>query len=79
MLVKMTSLESQFNEIKVLEITLTLAKKAKALRLEYVKVRTGTDKIHKETKQFYLQAGRFIDGWKNTQKICKRRNRKRII
>ncbi len=70
MLAKMTSLESQFNEIKVLEINPDTCKKAKALRLEYVKVRTGTDKIHKETKQFYLQAGRFIDGWKNTQKFA---------
>jgi len=37
------------------------------LRLKYVKVRTGTADIHKTQKAFYLSAGRYVDGWKNTQ------------
>ena len=41
---------------------------AKALRLQYVKIRTGVDKIHKSQKAFYLSGGRFVDGWKNAHK-----------
>ena len=41
--------------------------KAKEVRLKLVKVRTGTALIHKQQKDFYLKAGRFIDGWKNAQ------------
>ena len=71
MLEKMQELESTYNEVqKKLEeqgVTLELTQEAKRLRLDYVKVRTGTAKIHKEQKAFYLAAGRFIDGWKNAQ------------
>ena len=68
MLDKMVELEKEFNEVAALDIndpkTAALAKK---VRLQYVKVRTGTAEIHKEIKAFYLMAGRFIDGWKNAQ------------
>jgi len=68
MLEKMESLESEFNDIIKLPIEdAETSAKAKALRLKYVKVRTGTAEIHKQQKAFYLSAGRFIDGWKNTQ------------
>ena len=67
MLIKMEELECEYNEILKLGITDETCAKAKELRLKLVKVRTGTAQIHKEQKQFYLQAGRFIDGWKNTQ------------
>jgi colicin import membrane protein len=66
MLDKMVELEQEYNEVIALPIE-EAAPKAKALRLKYVKVRTGTEKIHKEQKAFYLSAGRFVDGWKNTQ------------
>lgn len=68
MLEKMTELEAEFNEVSKLDIEDPLTyKRAKELRLKYVKVRTGTAEIHKEQKAFYLQAGRFVDGWKNAQ------------
>lgn len=68
MLDKMVELEKEYNEIVKLPIEdKTTSAKAKELRLKYVKVRTGTVAIHKEQKDFYLKAGRFIDGWKNTQ------------
>lgn len=68
MLEKMESLEGEFNKIVKLPIEdAETSAKAKELRLKYVKVRTGTADIHKEQKSFYLSAGRFIDGWKNTQ------------
>jgi hypothetical protein len=68
MLDKMVELEEEFNEIiKLPKDDLETSKKAKELRLKYVKVRTGTASIHKEQKAFYLQAGRFVDGWKNAQ------------
>lgn len=67
MLDKMVELENEYNEIAENEISQNLCSRAKELRLKYVKVRTGTAEIHKELKQFYLQGGRFVDGWKNAQ------------
>lgn len=68
MLDKMVELEKEYNEIITLPIEdAQTSSKAKVLRLKYVKVRTGTDKIHKDQKAFYLSAGRFVDGWKNAQ------------
>lgn len=68
MLDKMVELEDEYNKILKLSIDdVETSEKAKELRLKYVKVRTGTALIHKEQKSFYLQAGRFVDGWKNAQ------------
>ncbi len=67
MLNKMVDLEKEYNEIPKDEINESVCDRAKELRLKYVKVRTGTAEIHKELKQFYLQGGRFVDGWKNAQ------------
>lgn len=67
MLDKMVELEREYNKVVNLDITPETCKKAKELRLQYVKVRTGTAKIHKDLKRFYLQGGRFVDGWKNAQ------------
>ena len=54
MLDKMEALEDEFNEVVSLPIDEpTTTEKAKELRLKYVKVRTGTAKIHSEQK--YLQ------------------------
>jgi len=68
MLDKMVELEKEYNEIVLLpkEDAETI-KKAKDLRLRYVKVRTGTAEIHKTQKAFYLNGGRYVDGWKNAQ------------
>jgi hypothetical protein len=67
MLEKMVELEKEYNEIVQLPVDKETCAKAKALRLKYVKVRTGTAEIHKQQKAFYLAAGRYIDGWKNAQ------------
>jgi hypothetical protein len=68
MLDKMVELEREYNEVIKLPVEdAETAVKAKELRLQYVKVRTGTEKIHKEQKAFYLAGGRFVDGWKNAQ------------
>jgi len=67
MLDKMVELENEYNSIIKLEITPETVTAASELLNKYVKVRTGTDKIHKELKRFYLQGGRFVDGWKNAQ------------
>lgn len=68
MLDKMVELENEFNQIISLPIEdPETTKKAKELRLKYVKVRTGTADIHKAQKAFYLNGGRFVDGWKNAQ------------
>jgi hypothetical protein len=67
MLDSMIALEKEYNEVVKLEISKEATTKAKELRLKYVKIRTGTAEIHKELKHFYLQGGRFVDGWKNAQ------------
>ncbi len=67
MLDEMVSLEKEYNEIAKLDMSRETCAKAKELRLKYVYVRTGTDKIHKELKRFYLDGGRFVDGWKTAQ------------
>ena len=67
MLVKMADLEKEYNKVIKLEVTEETCDKAKELRLQYVKVRTGTAAIHKDAKAFYLAGGRFVDGWKNAQ------------
>ena len=68
MLDKMIELEKEYNEVIKLPIEdPATAKKAKEVRLKYVKVRTGTADIHKQQKAFYLAGGRFVDGWKNAQ------------
>jgi len=68
MLAKMTELENEYNTILGLNIEEPqTAKLAKDLRLKYVKVRTGTAEIHKVQKAYFLNGGRFVDGWKNAQ------------
>ena len=68
MLNKMVELEQEFNVIVQMPIENNeTSKKAKELRLRYVKLRTATADIHKQQKSFYLNGGRFVDGWKNAQ------------
>lgn len=68
MLNRMVELEKEYNEIIQLPVEdSATARKAKELRMKYVKVRTGTADIHKTQKAFYLAGGRFVDGWKNAQ------------
>jgi len=70
MLAKMRELEKEFNHILKLPINPETCQMAKDLRIAYVKTRTGTDKIHKELKAFYLSGGRFVDAFKNTQSFA---------
>lgn len=68
MLDRMVELEKEYNAVIQLPIEdPATTRKAKELRLKYVKVRTGTAEIHKAQKAFYLAGGRFVDGWKNAQ------------
>jgi hypothetical protein len=67
MLSKMSELENEYNDILKNEINPETCQRAKDLRWSYVKIRTGTDEIHKKAKEFYLNGGRFVDGWKNAQ------------
>ena len=69
MLDKMVVLEKEYNEVIALDLNPTTIQKARELRLKYVKVRTGTDEIHKKAKAYYLAGGRFVDAWKNAQKF----------
>lgn len=67
MLDAMVELENEANEVKSREINEITCKMAKEVRLKYVKIRTETAKIHKASKAFYLNGGRFVDAWKNAQ------------
>lgn len=62
---RMTELEENYNSIVGKDITPSLTKEAKSLRLKYRDIRTSVDATHKKEKAFYLSGGRFIDGWKN--------------
>ena len=67
----LSEFEEKFSEImeeKASGITDVLTKKAKRLRLDIRKVRTGTEKIRKEQKEEYLRAGKAIDGVSNILK-----------
>lgn len=70
MMAKMEEFEEEYNHIASLPVAPETCALAKELRLKYVKVRTGTDAIHKELKQFYLLGGRFVDGWRNAQRMA---------
>lgn len=78
MLEKMEQLEVQYNEVMKQNIEPETIQMAKDLRLAYVKVRTGTATIHKELKAFYLQGGRFVDGWKNAQAMASQGNEEKL-
>ncbi len=78
MLDRMESLEVQLNEVLAREIEPETIQMAHDLRLAYVKVRTGTDAIHKELKAFYLQGGRFVDGWRNAQRMASQGNEEKL-
>ena len=68
MLDKMVELENEYNEVVKMPLDdEETSKAARQLRLKYVKVRTGTLEIHKQQKAFFLNGGRFVDGWKNAQ------------
>jgi len=67
MLDKMVELENEFNDVMARKIDPETIDMATELLNKYVKVRTGTAEIHKGLKRFYLQGGRFVDGWKNAQ------------
>jgi len=66
MLDKLKELEDEYNKVVSQSITPALCVEAKALRLKLVKVRTGTDAIHKKAKAYYLAGGRAVDGLKST-------------
>ncbi len=78
MLDKMTDLEVQFNEVIKRPIEPETMQMAKDLRLAYRDVRMGTFNIHKDLKAFYLQGGRFVDGWKNAQLMASEGNEARL-
>ena len=67
MLEKMVELEKEYNEVIKLPIDEEATKKARELRLKFVKVRSGTKEIHEKAKAYYLAGGRFVDAWKNAQ------------
>ena len=69
MLDKMVELEKEYNRVTGFLISPEVVQMAKELRLKYVKVRTGTDEIHKTAKAYYLAGGRFVDAWRNAQKF----------
>jgi hypothetical protein len=64
---KMKEFIPEFERLDGEEMSEEKCRDAKALRLKFVKVRTGTAAIHKEQKADYLRAGKYCDAWKNAQ------------
>ena len=61
------ALNKEFQEVIAKEINEETVKEAKTLRLQYVKLRTGTAAIHKTEKNAFLNGGRFVDSCKSVQ------------
>ena len=71
MVKKFTELEDGFNAImKVKEVDPKLVAQARALRLVYQKIRTGTDALHKAKKANLLIETRALDGLRNIVKYA---------
>ncbi len=79
MLEKMEALEKEANVVLTKPIEEADARLAREIRLKFVKVRTGTAKIHKELKSEYLAKGRFVDGWKNAQLAASTKIEERLM
>ena len=79
MLNKMKDMEIECNEIIKLPLDdPQTSLKARELRLRVLKVRTGTAKIHKEEKAYYIAGGKLVDAWKNTQHAASLNIEKRL-
>lgn len=68
MVTMLESFEDKYNlivEESTYGITKDICDRAKRLRLDISKVRTGTEKLRKEQKEEYLRAGKAIDGVSN--------------
>ena len=63
---RMAELEPEYLAVIAMPLTDVMAEiKAADLLKKYVKVRTGRNAIHKQEKDFFLNAGRFVDRIKN--------------
>lgn len=64
--VKMAELEPEYLEVIALPLEDPMTElKAADLLKKYVKIRTGRNAVHKQEKDFFLNAGRFVDKIKN--------------
>ena len=71
MVEKFKELEDQYNEVLAnKEITEEVCFDAKTVRNKYVKVRTGTDVVHKIAKEKLLIESRAVDGLRNIVKYA---------
>jgi hypothetical protein len=59
----------EYKAIITLDIDADVCKRAARLRKDLVKVRTGIGAVHKTQKHLFLQAGRFVDAWKNAETL----------
>ena len=51
------------------EVDGDLCQRAGALRRQLVKIRTGISEVHRSQKHLFLQAGQFVDAWKNAETL----------
>ena len=80
MVKKFTELEDGFNAImKVKEVDPKLVAQARALRLVYQKIRTGTDALHKAKKANLLIETRALDGLRNIVKYAVTENEDKLM
>jgi hypothetical protein len=72
--------ENDYNEITShTEITPDVSEKASSLRKKVGKIRTAISKIHKAKKEYWLNGGRSVDSWKNTNTEIVEQKEKKLL
>lgn len=66
--INMAALSPEFDDIIAMKPSSVRSKQAKKLRLKYVKIRTGADKVGKPLKAVALAVGNYIDLFRNGYK-----------
>jgi len=69
MIVERRLIAKEYEAIIKEEIDADVSQRARSLRLQLVKVRTGIADIHRTQKHMFLMAGRFVDAWKNAETL----------
>ena len=69
MLAERRLIAEEYEAIIKEEIDEDVSQRARVLRLQLVKVRTGIADTHRTQKHMFLMAGRFVDAWKNASTL----------
>jgi hypothetical protein len=68
-IIEREALTNVYSQVILKELTPETSKEAGDLLKKLLKVRTGIAQIHQTQKAFFLNAGRFVDAWKNKETL----------